>query len=288
MDQFTKWLVSITLIEMMMAIGMGVTWNDSIHVSRNHRLILGSVIANCLFVPTTALVLVHLLDSAPLIGAGFLIIAVCPDSSYEPPITQFAKGNLAVAVGLMAILCASSAIVAPIWLHVLLPLASTNDAVSIDLAKVISVQLVMQLVPLCVGLSIRHWLPTVAQKLKRPADRVALVLNIVLITCNLATYCSLFFRLEPRGIIGMTGLLVVSLSAGWLFGGPATENRRVLALTSSLRNVGPSLVIATAAFPGTPTVVAVLGYALFEIVGSLIIAMRWHRWAAELKSAMAH
>ena len=277
MDQFSKWLVSITLIEMMVAIGMGVTWNGLVLVAKNRRLILASVFANYFCVPAAGLVLVHLLNSAPLTSAGFLIIAVCPGSSYGPPMTQAAKGNLAVAVGLMVLLSASSAVVAPVWLHVLLPLASTNDAVSIDLAKVIGVLLVTQLVPVCIGLSIRHWWPNVAQKLKRPADRVALALNIVLITCILATHYSLFSRLEPRGIIGMTALLVVSLSAGWLLGGPATEDRRALALTSSLRNVGPSLVIATAAFPGTPAVVAVLGYALFEIVGSLMIVTWWHR-----------
>jgi hypothetical protein len=48
-----------------------------------------------------------------------------------------------------------------------------------------------------------------------------------------------------------------------------------MTLTTSLRNVGLGLVIATGSFAGTPAVTAVLAYGLFEIVGSLLLALLW-------------
>jgi bile acid:Na+ symporter, BASS family len=69
----------------------------------------------------------------------------------------------------------------------------------------------------------------------------------------------------------------VSLAAGWFLGGRGVENRKTLALTTSLRNVGVGLVIATGAFGGTPAVTAVLAYGLVGVLGSLLIAWLWGR-----------
>jgi len=70
-------------------------------------------------------------------------------------------------------------------------------------------------------------------------------------------------------------LLMVSLAAGWFLGGRSVEHRKTLALTTSLRNVGVGLVIATDAFGGTPAVTAVLAYGIIGIIGSLLIARSW-------------
>jgi BASS family bile acid:Na+ symporter len=80
-----------------------------------------------------------------------------------------------------------------------------------------------------------------------------------------------------RGYVAMSALLVASWAAGWLLGGPGSDTRRALALTTSLRNVGVGLVIVTSNFGGTAAVTAVLAYGIFEIVGSLLLALAWSR-----------
>jgi BASS family bile acid:Na+ symporter len=78
----------------------------------------------------------------------------------------------------------------------------------------------------------------------------------------------------------MLGLLLASWAAGWLLGGSDAAGRKALTLTTSLRNVGVGLVIATGAFAGTPAVTATLAYGLFGVVGSLLLALWWGRRAA--------
>ena len=93
----------------------------------------------------------------------------------------------------------------------------------------------------------------------------------------LAAYYPLLAEIRLRGYAGMLVLLVASLAAGWLLGGPGTDNRRAVALTTSLRNVGVGMVIATGNFGGTAAVTAVLCYGILEIVGSLLLALLWGR-----------
>ncbi len=81
----------------------------------------------------------------------------------------------------------------------------------------------------------------------------------------------------------MLALLVASWTTGWLLGGPGSDNRRALTLTTWLRKVGVGLIIATSNFGGTVAVTAVLAYGIFEIVGSLLLALTCGR--ATLHSA---
>jgi BASS family bile acid:Na+ symporter len=79
------------------------------------------------------------------------------------------------------------------------------------------------------------------------------------------------------GFAGMLTLLAASLVIGWLAGGPGRNNRRTMALTTSLRNVALGLVIATGNFTGTPAVSAALAYGIVEVLGSLVAALWWGR-----------
>jgi BASS family bile acid:Na+ symporter len=103
--------------------------------------------------------------------------------------------------------------------------------------------------------------------------------NLVPMACGLilVKQCRLFAEIHPGGVLGMPTLLAASLRTGWIPGGPVPENRKALRLTTALRNVGVGLVIATGSFARTSAVTAVVTYAVFEIVGSLLLAMWWGR-----------
>jgi BASS family bile acid:Na+ symporter len=276
-DQLINLLVTITLIEMMVAIGLSVTFADLVGVARNWRLLTRAVLANYVCVPAATVGLLFLFNAQPMVAAGFLILAVCPGAPYGPPFAAIAKGNLAVAVGLMAILAGSSAIIAPILLHSLLPLVAGNESLQIDTTRVLDILLVTQLVPLCIGVAVRQWRPRLADRLRKPADLVSKVLNLVAVGMILIVHFQLLTEIRLRGLVGMLALLLASWAAGWLLGRPEKDIRKTMTLTTSLRNVGVGLVIATGTFAGTPAVTATLAYGLFAIVGSLLLALAWAR-----------
>ena len=276
--EFIKILVPITLIEMMVAIGLGVSVAELAAVARNWRLVAKAAAANYLLVPVVTVGLLLLFQVAdPMVPVGFLILAVCPGAPFAPGCAKLAKGNVATAVGLMVLLAGSSAIAAPVLLYLLLPLMSGSRTLEVDAAKIVVTLLVTQLAPLCLGLGVRHWLPGVASRLLRPANLLSAVLNLTTMGVVLVVYFPLMAEIRLRGYLGMSALLVASLAAGWLLGGLGSDNRKAVALTTSLRNVGVGLIIATGNFAGTAAVTAVLAYGIFEIIGSLLLALGWGR-----------
>src|SRR5436305_14450542 len=84
-DKLINFLVTITLIEMMVAIGLSVTFADLAGVVRNWRLVARAALANYVCVPAATVGLLLLFAAHPMVAAGFLILAVCPGAPYGPP-----------------------------------------------------------------------------------------------------------------------------------------------------------------------------------------------------------
>jgi BASS family bile acid:Na+ symporter len=153
--------------------------------------------------------------------------------------------------------------------------------------KIVRVLAITQLLPLFVGLCIRHWRPGLAEKLQKPADRLSALLGLLTICVILFVHLRLLLEIRFLAYVGMGALLVASWVAGWLLGGPGSDNRKAMTLTTALRNVGVGLVIATSNFSGTTAVTACLAYGLFEIAGTLLLAFWWGRrasaWSAKTR-----
>jgi len=215
-----------------------------------------------------------------MVSAGFLILAVCPGAPFGPPCTSIAKGNVAVAVGVMVLLAGSSVIAAPLLLGALLPRVSGDEKLQVDAVKIVATLFLTQLLPLCAGLCLKHWQPRLAERLQKPANQFSALLGLATVGLILIVQFDLLAKIGLRGWVGMSALLIVSCGSGWLLGGPGNDNRKAMALTTSLRNVGVGLVIAAGNFAGTAAVTAVLAYGIFEILGSLLLAVAWGRRGA--------
>jgi BASS family bile acid:Na+ symporter len=278
-DRLINILAAITLIEMMVTIGLGVTLSDVLRVSRSWGLVARAVLANYILVPAAAVGLLLLFRATPMVAAGFLVAAVCPGAPYGPPFTAMAKGNVPVSVGLMVILAGSSAIIAPLLLQFLLPLMAGDTPLKINVARMVGTLLGAQLLPLCVGLLVRHQHPILADRLTKPAGMLSALLNLLTLAAILFVQFRALAEIRLVSYVGMLSLLIATMLAGGLAGGRASENRKGLVITTSVRNVGVSLVIVTGSFPGTAAITSATVYALFQTIVVLLVALAWGRLA---------
>lgn len=286
-DQLTNLLVTVTLVQMMATIGLGVTLGELADVARSWRTSAKALFANYVCVPAAALGLLLWFGAQPMTAAGFLILAVCPGAPFGPPFTSIAKGNTPLAVGLMVLLAGSSAIVAPLLLALLLPWVAGDEKVQVDAFKLATTLLFTQLLPLAAGLATRRYRPLFAAWIVGPANQLGKVLNLATCGLILATQYPLLLEIRPSSWFGMALLLLASMAAGWICGGPAAADRKAMTLTTSLRNVGVGLVIAAGGFAGTPAVTAVLAYGIFEVFASLLLAVWWGRRPLETTTVSA-
>jgi len=277
-NKITNVLAMITLIQLMVTIGLGVAVREVWVVAADRALLFRAAAANYVLVPAVVVGLLLLFRAPPMVAVGFLIPAVCPGAPYGPPLTAIARGNVAMAVGLMVLLAGSSAILAPLVLGFLLPLMATGEPLRIDVGKLVATLAVTQILPLCVGLYVFHRKPVIAGRLKRPMARVSTLLNLTLLGVIIGFQFRMLAEIRLVGYIGMLTLLAATALAGWSLGGPGSANRKSMTLSTSIRNVGLSLVIVTGSFAGTAAVTATTAYGLLQTVLMALVALAWGRW----------
>jgi len=256
-----------------------VTFAEIARTLADWQLVARAAVANFLLVPALAVALLVAFGAAPIVAAGFLVLAVCPGAPFGPPFAGIARANVAEAVGLMVLLAGSSAVVSPLLLNALLPWLGGGTAARIDVLAMVGALLLTQLLPLLLGLVVRHRWGNIAERLTNPFELVSKMLNLSVLVLILATQYRTLADIRLPAFAGMLILLCGSLVIGWFAGAAKTESRRTMALTTALRNVGVGLVIVTGNFPGTPAVTAALSYGIVEVLGSLLLALWWRRLA---------
>jgi bile acid:Na+ symporter, BASS family len=276
-DRALNILVTITLIAMMVATGLGVRFSEIAAVAKDRRLVVRGIVANYGLVPAVTVVPLLLFRAESMVAVGFLILAVCPGAPFGPPVTTIAGGKVAFSIELMVILASASAVVSPLLLRATLALVARNGPLHVIAGRMVTTLLVSQLLPLLVGLVMRQWRANWADALQRPANLASKILNLVAVVFILAAHFRMLAHIRLIGFAGMLALLISTLAIGWILGGSDNQSRRSLPLVTSLRNVGVGLIIAAGAFAGTPAVSAVLSYGTVEVLGSLLLAMWWGR-----------
>ncbi len=277
LDRLLNLLVTITLVEMMVLIGLKVTFAELAGTIKDWRLVARAAAANYLFVPAAAIALLVLFEANPMVAAGFLVLAVCPGAPFGPPVAGIAGGKVSTAVGLMVILAGSSAVISPLLLGLLLPQVAGGEAPAIDVMGIVAALLGTQLLPLLGGLLLRHRRPQLAERLTGPFELGSKILNLSVVALILITQFRMLADIKLRGFAGMLLLLLATLAIGWLAGGRGSDERKTMALTTALRNVGVGLVIVSGNFAGTPAVSATLAYGIVEVLGSVLLALWWGR-----------
>jgi bile acid:Na+ symporter, BASS family len=178
-----------------------------------------AALANYVLVPTAAILLLYLFQTAPMVSAGFFLVAVCPAAPFAPPLTARAKGDVHVSVGLTVILTASSAILAPILLSSLLPLMARGANLRIDMFKIVTTLLMTQILPLGIGMFVRSRLLKYAEKPQRPATLLSAILSLVVFALIISLQDRTLAEIRLVGFVGISVMVLLCLAAGWVLGG---------------------------------------------------------------------
>jgi hypothetical protein len=146
--------------------------------------------------------------------------------------------------------------------------------------KIVTTLLMTQILPLGVGMLVRSRLKYTG-KLQRPANLFSAILSFVVFPFIISLQYRTLAEIRWVGFVGLTLLILLCLAAGWMVAGQVIGIRRAVGLTTAARNVGVALLIATASFPDSAAVTAVIVVAMFQTLPLALIAL----WMGRFSSA---
>jgi BASS family bile acid:Na+ symporter len=266
---YVKILSYLFVVVYMLSVTLETTHSQMVATLRDGRLMRGALVANLLLVPVLGVLLGRWLDLPPEIMAGFLMLALTPGGLFALQFARFSQGNRVLAVVLLIVLSMVAVVVTPVLMHLFFPTAAGK----VPFAWLMFLLLLLLAAPLCAGRAFQLLAPAAAPKLGRLLDGLSIVLFIIVTLTTGKDKMPAIKALGTHGIVAMIALTLGAWAVGWLLGGPELRNRKVLAISTSMRNVGICLPIAAHYFSGTEVIVPILAFSGIAIPLNMLFAL---------------
>ena len=275
--------VSVALI--VVSVSLRSHPGDLTSLLRQPSLLLRSLLAMNLIMPFLGALIAALFHIRPSVEAALILLAVSPVPPILPGKEAKAGGNVSYAVGLLTVSALVSILTVPFSVSLIgrwfgLDLLVPMSAIAMVVTKSV-------LAPLLVGVLVKSLAPGLAGRLAGPlsiAGMLALALGLVPVLIKM--WPSLAAEASLPALIAIVSFTLLSLAVGHLLGGPAADDRTVLALSTACRHPGVAMAIVTAAAAADDKPVVVAAVFLCVLVGSLITAP-YAKWRGRAPAAAA-
>ncbi len=276
-------LIKVTLFALMFALGLGLQGTALQQWRQRPALFARILIGSCLLVPLGALVLIKFslaLPVAPPVRFAIVLMALSPSA----PLTLHKagrKGGDREMAALLQVLAAIAAIITIPLMADLFRQVFTVSGWDLAHAEVALQVLVVQVLPLLLGLGLRRWFPALAVRLVGHLEKVANGLLLLLMLVILGFTLPALGSFLADNLIALPLMVVMvawCLALGWLLAGPDPAESTTTALVTSMRNPGLALLFASTNAPGIPAVkLAILSYVLVTVIVSIPFLMAQQR-----------
>jgi predicted Na+-dependent transporter len=240
------------LVTVMFSSGLDLTVRQIIDPLRDRRLLVSSLAANVVVIPLLAVVIARLVPMGGAMQIGIVLYALGAGTETGPKLVQIARGNAGFAVALLALLATITVIFLPSVLSLAVP------DVHVDRARLLLKLVVTVALPLGMGVFLRSRRGTSVERLSLVMHRAALTLLAVFILQVIAVNYSAILGVESGAMIGGLLFFALAIATGYLAGGPLAENRRALAIMSSIRNAPVAMAVASQVFAHDPGVLVMV------------------------------
>jgi len=243
MQIISQLLAIVFVVSTMLSVGMLLSVRDISTSLHDRGWLARALLANFVVLPALAFSIARLLELDPMMTAGLLILATAPGGPVLVKLVALARGEPALAVGLLVTVLVLSVFTQPLVLPWLL------DGVQISAQAIVLTLIFTVLLPLIIGLAMRARLPYWATMLHKSVQRISTLCMLLI--------CILLPALHWQELLDISGssafpaailFLLLACLAGWLLGGPQAGPRRTLSINCTQPNLAAALVIASQNF----------------------------------------
>ena len=263
----------IALAIVMAGMGLELTLKDFARVSKHPKAVLIALFCQLILLVGIAFLICKILALPSLLAVGLMLLAASPGGTTANLFSYLYKGDIALNITLTAINAIVAAVFLPFIVNFsILHFMNEGQQVGLQFTKVLQVFLII-LVPVCIGMLIRHYAPHFAEKLNRPVRIFAVVFLLIIILgaiikerSNLVDYI---------GQIGLATALfcAISLMVGYLVPrilGINSYQARACAFEIGIHNSTLAMTIALTIMASTTIAMPAAVYSIFMYIFATI------------------
>jgi BASS family bile acid:Na+ symporter len=263
-----------------MTVGMRVEPGDLVSLFRTPSRLVRSLLVLTVLAPVVAIAVCKWFSLHPAVVVALVTLAIAPVSNLfsQSMLPLVTPGRAAYARGLFFASTVLAVILTPLAVEVIHLFFPGHEHINpLAVAKVVVGSM---LLPLSIGLAIGRWWPTAKQwipAIQKISSLVLLVCAVVIVAGVWSLMASVVRRGTLTAIVLMT---LVDLAVGHVVGGPAEDDRTVLAHAMVSRH--PGVAIALASLTDQP--LAPIGVLVAMLVSSIAV-VPYTKWRKRLCGA---
>ena len=289
--------INIVLAFVMYGVALGIKPHMFVDVFKKPKSVVVGVCCQLVLLPLLSFLLALLMDKAGWISwtmaLGMILVASCPGGNISNFISSLSKANIELSVCLTAISTALAVFMTPFnfWLYgnLFLKFAAVHGEVpylTIPLWDVFKTIFILLGIPLTLGILTSHYLPKLAEKMKKPFQYVSVIFFLAMVVLSFMGNVDAFLKCIKYIFVIVLIHNLLALSTGFsvasIFRLPRRD-RRTLTIETGIQNSGLGLVLllGTSIFAALPPhggmLVITAWWGVWHIISGLTVAAFFNR-----------
>lgn len=179
---FTSVLLPLALAIVMLGMGLSLVPEDFKRITHYPKAVAVGTICQVLLLPLIGTLVTLVVPMQPEIAVGLMVLAVCPGGPSSNLVTYLAKGDVALSVTLTAVSSIVTVFTIPLFTNLALQYFLRESAViALPIGSTILQIFLITLLPIAIGMTIRHQFPDTARRLEKQMSRLAVGLLALII-----------------------------------------------------------------------------------------------------------
>ena len=267
----------------MFGIALDVRFEDLRGVLQRPRGPLIGLAAQFLALPALTFLLTQVLEPAPSIALGMILVGSCPGGTVSNFITHVATGNTALSIGMTGVSTLGAIVATPLNFAFWGSLDPETDALLTSI-RVDPVELVVTIglllaVPVAAGMGLQWRRPDLAARLHRPMRIASLAFFVLFVAVAFVANFQNF--LDYIGLVALAVLLhngvalLLGYGAARVFHLPERD-RRAIAIEVGIQNSALALALTFSFFDGLGGMALIAAaWGIWHIISGLLLARFW-------------
>lgn len=229
----------LSLAVIMFALGLGLTLPDFKRVLVQPKAFAIGAIGQVVLIPAIAFIIIMIFGITGELAVGMIILSLCPGGVTSNILAKLAHGDVALSVTLTGVISLLSIVTVPIMVALSVSYFMGSAAPDVDVTRLAFSMFLITAVPVLIGVIVRHFASTFAEKAEPVMSRVATILFIVIVAGALAANWSVFIENLPSLGPALVVLNIVLLLASGAFArmsGLSHQEIKTVAIETGVQN----------------------------------------------------
>ncbi len=287
--------INIILAFVMYGVALGIKPGIFVEVFKKPKSVLLGMLCQLVLLPAFTCVLAIVMTGwiSPMMGMGMILVASCPGGNISNFMSSLAKANIELSVSLTAISTALAVLLTPfnfwLWGSIYLHSAAVSAEIPtlvIPLWDVFKTIFILLGIPLILGILTSHYLPKVAQALKKPLQWLSIIVFLAMVVLSFGSNIDAFLKCIKYIFLVVLIHNLLALGIGFGVGTVAKvpyKDRRTLTIETGIQNsgLGLALMLGTSLFANFPPhggmLVITAWWGIWHIISGLTVATIFNR-----------